>query len=230
VQTVFSKLQSLASVLPGGPSAGLHVAASDGKLTVKETFALGDLPLGFGQLTNISLDLGLAVTLAPMSVDFLAGLGAPGNPFDWVATPLSGNGLMCFGVQDSEPAFVVQAGIGLGCSIDLGIASGSASVTVTVTVDASTTVIKILATLTAQASVDILGGLASLALSLAAALGFQYGTAGGPAQITSGTQQAGGADTLTLLASCSVGIHISICWLVSVSWDGSWQFSQVVSN
>jgi hypothetical protein len=44
------------------------------------------------------------------------------------------------------------------------------------------------------------------------------------------TQVTLGPETITLLASCSVGIHISICWVVSVSWDGSWQFSQSVTT
>jgi hypothetical protein len=35
---------------------------------------------------------------------------------------------------------------------------------------------------------------------------------------------------LDLLASCSVGIHISICWVVNINWDGSWQFKQGFST
>ena len=53
---------------------------------------IADLPLGLGNLTDISLDLGLHVTLSPLSVDFLVGLGAPDNPFNWIVSPLAGNG------------------------------------------------------------------------------------------------------------------------------------------
>ena len=35
-------------------------------------------------------------------------------------------------------------------------------------------------------------------------------------------------DTVTLVASAAVGIHISICWLVHVDFDGYWQFSQTI--
>lgn len=224
VQAVFSDLQELASLLPGGVGADLEVAVSDGALTVSDTFNVADLPLGLGQLTDISLELGLQVTLSPLSVGFLVGLGAPDNPFNWIATPLAGNGLMNFGVQQNLPAFVIQAGIGLGLSIDLGIASGSASITIAVELDVTTASIELVATLTGQASVDVLDGLASASLTLSAGLGFEVSPLPVP-QITASGLEIPGVD-VTLLATCSVGIHISICWVVSVSWDGSWEFSE----
>jgi hypothetical protein len=226
VQSVFSDLQALASYLPGGIGASLDVAVSDGQLTVSDTFSIANLPLGLGQLTDLSLDLGLQVTLSPLSVDFLVGLGAPDNPFNWIASPLAGNGLMNLGVQGGLPAFVIQAGLGLGLSIDLGIASGSASITVAVELDVTTTSITMIATLTGQASVDVLDGLASASLTLSAGIGFsvaELALTGPP--VTPPELQIPGAD-ITLIATCSVGIHISICWVVSVSWDGSWQFTQ----
>jgi hypothetical protein len=224
VQAVFSDLQELASMLPGGVGADLDVAVSDGALTVSDTFNIADLPLGLGQLTDISLELGLQVTLSPLSVGFLVGLGAPDNPFNWIASPLAGNGLMNFGVQQNLPAFVIQAGIGLGLSIDLGIASGSASITIAVELDVTTASIELVATLTGQASVDVLGGLASASLTLSAGLGFEVSPLPVP-HITASGLQIPGVD-VKLLATCSVGIHISICWVVSVSWDGSWEFSE----
>ena len=224
VQTVFSDLQALAAYLPGGVGADLDVAVSDGALTISDTFSIADLPLGLGQLTDISLDLGLQVTLSPLSVDFLVGLGAPDNPFNWIASPLAGNGLMNFGVQQSLPAFVIQAGIGLGLAIDLGIASGSASITIAVELDVTTASIELVATLTGQASVDVLDGLASASLTLSAGLGFKVEPLPVPV-INPPTVEIPAVD-VTLLATCSVGIHISICWVVSVSWDGSWEFQQ----
>ena len=193
-----------------------------GSSTVSDTLSIADLPLGLGQLTDISLDLGLAVALSPLSVDFLVGLGSPDNPFNWLATPLAGNGLMNFGVQQSLPAFVIQAGIGLGCAIDLGIASGSASITIAVELDISTAEITVIATLTGQASVDVLDGLAGASLTLSASLGISVTPLPVP-EISPPTVEIPSVD-ITLLASCSVGIHISICWVVSVSWDGSGPF------
>ena len=38
-----------------------------------------------------------------------------------------------------------------------------------------------------------------------------------------------GPEEITLIATCSVGIHLSVCWVVSVDWDGSWEFSQSVT-
>jgi hypothetical protein len=228
VQNVFSDLQALAAYLPGGAGANLDVAVSGGQLTVSDTFTIGDLPLGLGDLTDISLELGLQVSLSPQSVNFLVGIGAPDNPFNWIATPLAGNGLMNFGVQDSLPAFVIQAGIGLGCTIDLAIAEGSASITIAVELDVTTDSITLVAILTGQASVDVLDGLASASITVSASLGFEIQPLPIP-KITPPTMTIPSVE-LDLLASCSVGIHISICWVVNINWDGSWQFKQGFST
>jgi hypothetical protein len=63
--------------------------------------------------------------------------------------------------------------------------------------------------------VDVLGGLASASLTLSAAI-----------MITIVTTPPKEAD---LAAQVSVGIHISICWVISVSFDGSWGFSESIS-
>jgi hypothetical protein len=232
VQQVFSALQTVAQFLPGGATAELDVALSDGSLSVTDTFSIADMPLGLGNLTDISLDVGLNVQLQPLSVNFSVGIGAPDNPFNWIATPLAGTGLMTLGVQNSEPAFTIQAGIGLGIAIDLGIASGSASVTLAFQLNVDGNSVTLMVILTGQASVDVLDGLASASLTLSAGLGLGLKPAipipsllpGPPEQLQIPSIE------ITLLASVSVGIHLTVCWVVSVSWDGSWQFSQSVST
>ncbi len=226
VKNVFSDLQALASYLPGGVGANLDVSASAGQLTVSDTFTVADLPLGLGDLTDVSLDLGLDVTLSPQSVNFLVGLGSTTNPFNWIATPLAGNGFMNFGVQNNLPAFAIQAGIGLGCTIDLAIASGSAAITVAVDLDVTADSITLVAILTGQASVDVLDGLASLSITLSASLGFELTPVPIPQPQLNPPELTIPAFTIDLLASCSVGIHISICWVVNVDWEGYWQFEQ----
>jgi hypothetical protein len=228
VKNVFSDLQALAQFLPGGAGANLDVALSDGRLTVRDTFTIGDMPLGLGDLTDISLDLGLSVQLSPLSVDFVVGIGDPGNPFNWIVSPLAGNGLMDFGVRANQPSLTIQGGIGLGLAIDLGIASGSASVTIAMQLNVAGNTITLIAILSGQASVDVLDGLASASLTLSAALGFSLNPILPPVHLLPPPVSIGPED-ITLIASCSVGIHISICWVVSVSWDGSWTFSQTVT-
>ncbi|HTA42920.1 MAG TPA: hypothetical protein VK789_10765 [Bryobacteraceae bacterium] len=228
VQQVFSALQTVAQFLPGGATANLDVALSDGVLTVQDTFSVADMPLGLGNLTDISLDVGLNVTIQPLSVNFSVGIGSMQNPFNWIATPLAGNGMMALGVQNSQPDFTIQAGIGLGIAIDLGIASGSASITIAFNLNIDGNSLTLMVILTGQASVDVLDGLASASLTLSAGLGISLNPAlplptfnsGPPEQLTIPSIDIG------LLATCSVGIHLTICWVVSVSWDGSWQFRQ----
>jgi hypothetical protein len=73
-------------------------------------------------------------------------------------------------------------------------------------------VITILLLLTGQAQVDVLGGLASAAITLTAGLGFSIDTAPPP--------------DINLIGTASVGIHISICWVINISWSGSWTFQK----
>jgi hypothetical protein len=228
VKNVFSDLQALAQFLPGGTGANLDVALSNGKLTVRDSFTIGDMPLGLGDLTDISLELGLSVQFSPLSVDFLIGIGDPGNPFNWIVSPLAGNGLMDFGVQSNQPSLTIQAGIGLGLAIDLGIASGSASITIAVQLNVTGNTITLMAILTGQASVDVLDGLASASITLSAALGFSLSPIIPPVHLLPPPVSIGPED-ITMIASCSVGIHITICWVVSISWDGSWTFSQTIT-
>jgi len=78
-------------------------------------------------------------------------------------------------------------------------------------------------------------GLASASITLTAALGFALNPIIPPVVFTPPlpavpTSVSIGPETITLLASCSVGIHISICWVISIDFDGSWQFSQSVTT
>ncbi len=229
IKTILSKLQALASFLPGGLGAGLDVSLSDGKLTVRDTFALPTLPLGLGNLSDISLDLGLTLTLSPLSADFIVGIGDPDNPFNWVVSPLAGNGAIDIGVKGGQPDFLIQAGIGLGLSIDIGIAEGSASITLAFSLEINGSSLTVVIILNGQASVDVMGGLASASLSLTAAIGVSILPFPPLPTITS-TEISFPSETITFLASVAVGIHISICWVVSVNFEGSWQFSQSVET
>jgi hypothetical protein len=229
LKSIFSKLQKLAQFLPGGVGAGLNIALSNGKLTVTDNFTLPTLPLGLGELTDIGIDLGLAITLSPLSADFLVGVGGPDNPFNWIVSPLAGNGLINVGVKGGKPDLIVQGGIGLGLAINLEIASGSASITIAVKLEISPPTITVIFILNGQASVDVLGGLASASITLTAAVGVSVNPLPIPVPIL--LPDPGfkfPAEDITFLASVSVGIHISICWVVNVSFDGSWQFSQSI--
>jgi hypothetical protein len=125
----------------------------------------------------------------------------------------------------------VQGGIGLGLAIDVGIAQGSASITIAARLDITGSTVTLMAIITGQASVDVLGGLASASITLTAAVGFSIDPFPPLPTFTGGPPPTGidfPSEDITLLASVSVGIHISICWVVSVDFDGSWQFSQSI--
>jgi hypothetical protein len=211
VQQIFSKLNELASFLPGNKSF-LDVSLSDGKLTIRDKFALPTLPLGLGDITNVALDLGATMTMAPLSMDFTAGIASPDEPFQWLVSPLSGTGCVQVGFHNGDANLLIQAGIGVGLAIDVGVASGSASIVLALQVDNAVKPFEVKVILTGQASVDVLGGLASASLMLSAALTII------PA-----------LPDITLIGSVAVGIHISICWVINIDFDGSWQFSQTLT-
>jgi hypothetical protein len=226
---VLNRLQALAQFLPGGKGADLQVGLSDGKLTVSDTFTIPDLPLGVGDITDVSLDLGLTLQLSPLAANFTVGIGSANNPFNWIVSPLAGNGLIDIGTRDNKPEITVQGSIGLGLAIDLAIASGSASVTIGVLLDVTGSTITLMAVLTGQASVDVLDGLASASITLTAAVGFALNPFPPlPTVKVLPPEVDFPSCDITFLASVSVGIHLSICWVVSVDFDGSWQFAQTV--
>jgi hypothetical protein len=229
IQAVFSRIQAIASFLPGGKAAGLKIALSDGKLTVEDSFALPTLPLGLGELSGISLDLGLAIQLSPLGAGFTVGIGSPDNPFNWIVSPLAGNGLVNLGLKNNRPNIDLQAGIGLALAIDLGIASGSASIVIALNVDVNPPAITLMVLLTGQASVDVLDGLASASLTLTAGIGVTISPLPVPPNVKIKVLPPEidfPSETITMLATVSVGIHLTVCWVASVDWDGSWQFSQ----
>jgi hypothetical protein len=228
----FTTLQKLGSVLgPGGASpevvsqddasgggssddgGGLNVHFADGTLTVQDTFALPSLPLGPGYIENISLNLGASIDILNTNVGFLVGIGSPDAPVHWIVDPLSGTGCLQAGVQDGSLAVLIQLGLGLGLAIDLGVASGGASITIAFQVQINGTTYELLLLLTGQAQVTVLGGVASASISLSCGLGLEI------------QAPSGGEIEATAIGTAAVAIHISICWVVSIDFSGSWTFS-----
>lgn len=199
----------------GDSGPGLDVHFSDGKLTVSDTFTLPDIPLGPGTISDISLGIGTTLDIIGLSIDFLVSIGTPDAPCHWIVDPLSGTFCLQAGVQSNSIDFLIQAGIGVGLSLDLGIASGSASIVIAVSIQIQGANITLMLLLTGQASVDVLDGLASASITLTAGLGLSYN----PANSTD----------VDLIGTASVGIHISICWVVNISWSGSWTFQKEVN-
>ena len=193
---------------------------SQGRLTVRNAFALPKLPLGAGQITDVAVDMGFLVALNPFDVRFIAGLGSSEKPFRWIVSPLAGTG-------------VVQAGLGLGLAIDLGIAAGAASVALALELNTGPDPFEMRVILSGRASVDVLAGLASATITLAAGLGIIPPKAlllppYLPPSIP--PHSPIGPFTVGITGSVAVGIHISICWVVDVDWDGYWQFRQDIET
>ncbi|HZT33122.1 MAG TPA: hypothetical protein VFA33_24760 [Bryobacteraceae bacterium] len=216
----FSTLQTLGQALgfsDPGSGGGLNVHFADGALTIQETFNLGTLPLGPGEIQNISLDMGGSIDLPALNVDYLIGIGSPDNPVHWIVDPMSGTGCLQAGVQDGALAVLVQLGIGLGLAIDLGIASGSASIVIAFQVQITGAEFELLLLLTGQAQVDVLGGLASCSITISVGLGLEFAL------------PPSNPEPVTALGTASVAIHLSICWIISIDWSGSWSFSHQFS-
>ena len=230
----FATLQQLASYIdPGGASpqaikahddggsgAGLDVHFANGTLTVQDTFSLPQIPLGPGYIQDISLNLGASIDILNLDVGFLVGIGSPSAPVHWIVDPLSGTGVLQAGVQNGGLAVLVQLGIGLGLAIDLGIASGGASIVIAFQVQVSNQDFELMLLLTGQAQVTVLGGLASASISLTCGLGLEF-----PLSIPAPPASY----AVTAIGTASVAIHISICWVISIDFSGSWTFSHTFS-
>lgn len=211
VKDLLTGLSDLASSLGG--DAELNVGFSGNTLTVQQGFTLPTIPLGFGEISNLGINLGFSTTI-PSDLSFSVGIGSQQDPFQWLVSPLAGTGAIVLGVEGGGPSVYIEAGLGLGLGIDLAIASGSASIVVSLSLNVTTSAITIAATLTGNAQVDVLGGLASASLTLSAGIIIT---------VQSSPHEA------DLAAQVSVGIHISICWVISISFDGSWGFSESIA-
>jgi hypothetical protein len=223
----FRTLQSLGNYLGGSgatPEAaspedqgrggsGLDVHFADGRLTVQDIFALPPIPLGPGTIENISLNIGADIDIVGLNVGFLVGIGSPDTPVHWIVDPLSGTGCLQAGVQDGQLAVLIQLGLGLGLAIDLAVASGSASITIAFQVQVNGNTYELLLLLTGQAQVTVLGGVASAGITMSAGLGLEF------------ESPPPALETVTAIGTVSVGIHLSICWVVSIDWTGGWTFS-----
>jgi hypothetical protein len=67
--------------------------------------------------------------------------------------------------------------------------------------------------LTGQAEVDVLGGLASCSITISVGLGLEF------------TLPPANPEPVTAIGTASVAVHLSICWVISIDWSGSWSFS-----
>jgi hypothetical protein len=224
LESIFNNIQYVARFLPGGKDAELRVAFSQGKLTVRNAFALPKLPLGTGQITDVAVDMGFDIGLSPQSIEFVAGLGSSQKPFRWVVSPLAGTGCVQVGVNTKGLNVLVQAGIGLGLAIDLGIVSGAASITIAVELSTKLEPFLLGVILSGRASVDVLSGLASVTLTLAAGLAVVPPNILPPLPPPLPAQL--GPYEITFIASVAVGIHITVAWVIDIDWDDYWQFRQ----
>ncbi len=233
LQTVTQVLQGIetaAQFLPGSV-VSFKVDFAGTTLRIRENFTLPTLPLGLGFLQNIGLDMGFDIDVLSRTLHFSVGVGSDQDPFDWLVSPLAGNGLISLGAQD-KLGVRMQAGVGAGLGIDLAIASGSASVTLAVQIDTTQSPFILLVVLTGNASVDVLDGLASASLTLSAGVGVGVDLPPPPPVPPSPQDLIDFAKNtrVTLEAQVAVGIHLSVCWLVHVDWTGFWPFKETVTG
>ncbi|MES1208467.1 MAG: hypothetical protein ABUS79_21215, partial [Pseudomonadota bacterium] len=213
VKTIFSGLGPIIKAVGG--EVDLDVAFSQNHLSVRDFLAVPTIPLGFGDIHDITLELGFDAVI-PSNASFHVGLGSKDKPFTWLVSPLSGTGAIVLGVDHGDLDVYIEAGLGVGLEINLAIASGAASITLELAFEIAGGNISVTVTLLGQAEVDVLGGLVSASLTLAASITVTPEPLAFP------------PDNIELTAAVAVGIHISICWVINIDFDGSWQFSQEV--
>jgi hypothetical protein len=222
IKSIISGLTTLVEAMGG--SVDLDVSFSDNKLTVHDGFVMPTIPLGLGEIEDIAIDLGMAIDI-PGHAEFHVGLGSQDKPFTWIVDPLAGNGTIVLGTSDIGLGVFIEAGIGAALAIDLAIASGSASIILELSISTNSSPFALTAAFVGNASVDVLDGLASVSLTLAASITIipHWPTANSLPDLQNPLP-----DSVVFGAGVAVGIHLSIAWVVSVDFDGSWAFSQKI--
>ena len=213
IKDIISGLTTLVTALGG--SVDLDVGFSDNKLTVHDALAMPVIPLGFGEIKDVAIDLGVTIDI-PSHADFHVGLGSKDKPFGWIVDPLCGTGAIVLGASDGDHDVYIEAGIGAALALDVVVASGSASINLELSVESQGNQFSLTAALIGNASLDVLDGLASASLTLAASIMITLDFT--PPSIV--------PDSVDLTAAVAVGIHISLAWVISVDFDGSWSFSE----
>jgi hypothetical protein len=213
VESILTALTDIASSLPGGGGEGLSIAFAGSTLSISEGFTLPAIPLGFGEIENVGLNLGSSIDLLQRQLSFQVGIGSPAAPVTWSFFPLAGNGCVVVAANQNGLGVVIQAGLGVGLTIDVAVASGSASIVFAIQVDTTGALFQIKAMLIGNSQVDVLDGIASASLTLTSAL----------------VIEPLGSGNFDLTAQVAVSIHISICWVVSVDFDGSWSMEEQLS-
>lgn len=208
IMSVFEKLQDVAAALGG--EVLLDIGFSGNKLTVHQGFTLPELPLGLGSIRDIGVDLGLAATL-PSDLGFHLGIGSHEQPFHWVVSPLAGTGAIVLGVKGGDVDVYVEAGIGVGLELSVAVASGGASIVLSMSVEANGHEVDLGVTLTGEAHLDVLGGLASASVTMSAAVHLAIDLVRELADVT---------------ADVAVGIHVHIAFVVSCDFEGSWAYTE----
>jgi hypothetical protein len=227
VANILNGIETIKKLLPGSPDTPFSIDFTGTALKIRESFGLPQLPLGLGYLQDIALDLGFDLDLVAQSLHFFVGVGTDQDPFSWLVSPLAGNGILQLGATD-RLGVKLQAGIGAGLGIDLEIASGSATVVLAAQIDTTVSPLVLMILLTGNASVDVLDGLASVSLTLTAGVGIGVTTP--PIDPASDPIEYAKETTVTLSAEVAVAIHLSVCWVTHVDWNGSWPFSETVSG
>jgi len=210
VQDILTGLKDIVKGLGG--DAEFDVGFSGQQLSVKQGITLPTIPLGFGEVTDVMLELGFAATI-PSEAGFHVGLGSREDPFHWLVSPLAGTGAIVIGVEHGKLDIYIEAGIGVGLGISVVVASGSASIVISLSVEIGEDQVDLAAMLTGNAEVEVLGGVASASLTLSAGVHID------PTDLP---------DEVDLTAEVSVGIHISICWVIDIDFDGAWSFSESI--
>ena len=226
VTEVLKGIEAVAQFLPGGGKPPFSVDFSGSTLKILESFGLPTLPLGFGFLQDIALDMGFDIDVLARKLHFSVGVGSEQDPFTWLVSSLAGNGLIALGATD-QLGVEMQAGIGAGLGIDLAIASGSANVTLAVRIDTTQSPFILMVVLSGTAEVDVLDGLASASITLSAGLGVGVKV---PIPPPLDPIELAKETEITLEAEIAVGIHISLCWVVHIDWTGSWPFRETVTG
>ena len=194
-----------------GSDAGLQVHFADGKLSVTDNFTLPDLPLGPGTISDVSLDIGATLDIVGLAIGFMVSIGTLDAPCHWIVDPLSGTVAVGAGVKNNEIDIFILGGIGVGLGDRSRHRVWSASIVLSVSVE--------------------INGSHDHHHDRAHRSG-RGRRARRPGQCIhyalrrSRPQFAIPPTDVNLIGTASVGIHISICWIINIDFSGSWTFQK----
>jgi hypothetical protein len=194
----------------------LPLTLQPGRLHIGSPVSLPAVALGMGSVEHARLSLGGTVNAHPPEVSFGMELGNPLEPATLRATPGEGTAAVRIGIANSGAQLDVHMALGLPMGFERkGLERGTAAMSADLMAFWGDPV-RLGGTVLGQATLDVLGGLATTSVALEAACRVR------PDEPT--------RSQVRIESDVCAGLHLPLCGLLDIEGDTHWPFAADIAR